>query len=82
MSGSVNNALFGPLGSQYCALFYWLAFFALVMIIVTVLGTMYIGFTTKKWSMVLVNLFPLVAVYGLMYFQNRIFYGMCSRSLQ
>jgi ABC-type antimicrobial peptide transport system permease subunit len=75
------NSLFGPLGKQYCMLFYFLSIFGLISIILGVFLTIYIGIVEKKKASFYLAAIPMIILYGFMYLQNRILFQICSNSL-
>ena len=76
------NSLFGPLDKKYCLYFYILSLMGMILLLITIFTALYIGLSEKKdgvfyYQMVLVSM-----GYGIFYFQNRLLYNMCSKSLQ
>lgn len=80
---SVSNppfmSIFGPLGKDYCIWFYFLSVIGFVLLVFLLVSGVYVGLTTKKgldyYSLLIVSSFA----YAIVYFQNRLLYGMCSR---
>ena len=73
------NELFGPLDRQYCDYFYVFSALYLVVAVMILCSTLSAYFSKRK-----VNLFQMMLVvftYLMMYFQNRLLYSMCNKSL-
>ena len=81
VGGGLNNSLFGPLGKNYCVLFYWLSLFSIIMLVFTILAGLYFAMKTKIGAPYYMNLVIMGVMYVLTYYQNRLFYTMCNRSL-
>jgi uncharacterized membrane protein YozB (DUF420 family) len=79
MSFSLNNYLFGPLDTQYCAYFYILSVinFALLVFIVVSLIVYLLSGTKKMDSKVISTAFFGALLYLVLYFQNRLLHTMC-----
>ena len=75
------NTLFGPLGGEYCAYFYYLSIFAFFLFAVTVLGGFYTGVIKGKSGMYYAGIISASLVYFITYFVNRLMYSVCSKSL-
>lgn len=75
------NSLFGPLGKQYCMLFYFLSMFGLIAMILGVFLTIWMGIAEKKKATFFLAAIPMVIIYGFMYLQNRLLFQICSNSL-
>jgi len=79
----MNNGLsdfFAPLDKDYCALFYWLTVVNFIFLIVAALGfvvSLVMLFRSKVTLMSVLYSFLMILVYGLMYYQSRLFYSMC-----
>jgi len=79
---SLNDFLFGPLDSEFCLYFYLLSVISYVLMVVVVLTLCYsIAMGSKKMDskMIYTSLLG-AAVYGVMYFQNRLLHSMCMKS--
>jgi len=71
---------FAPLDKDYCVLFYWLTVVNFIFLIVAALGfvvSLVMLFRNKVTLMSTLYSFLMILVYGLMYFQSRLFYSMC-----
>jgi hypothetical protein len=77
----LTDSVAGPLGKEYCNLFYFLTVVAFVMIVLVVVNALYLLFFTKKAPAGFVmNTVSVLVVYGLAYIQNRLLYNMCLTS--
>jgi hypothetical protein len=75
--------LFAPLDKDYCLLFYWLTVVNFIFLAVASLGflsSLVLLFRGKITFMSGMYSFLMILVYGLMYFQTRLFYSMCVTS--
>lgn len=75
--------LFAPLDKDYCLLFYWLTVVNFIFLAVASLGflsSLILLFRGKITFMSGMYSFLMILVYGLMYFQSRLFYSMCVTS--
>jgi hypothetical protein len=75
--------LFTPLDKDYCLIFYWLTVVNFVFLAVVCLGfisSLVLLFRGKITFMSVLYFFLMILVYGLMYFQSRLFYSMCVTS--
>ena len=79
MTFSLNNYLFGPLDTQYCAYFYILSvihFALLVFMAISLLVYLISG--TKKIDQKLISTMVFAGLlYTAMWFQNRLLHSMC-----
>ena len=74
------QSLFAPLDKDYCLLFYWLTVVNFIFLAIAGLGfisALLMLFRGKVTLMSAFYSFLLILVYGLMYFQSRLFYSMC-----
>ena len=78
---NTTDSLFGPLGKSYCIYFYILSVFGLLASIILLVSSLFIGIYKKKDSAFFLQSLMIVIVYALVYFQNRLFYNMCSNTL-
>ena len=81
MSGVMDN-LFGPLGREYCIWFYFLSVLAFISLILFLIPAIWRGFSTKKDIWYFLGVLAVTLSYGLIYFQNRILYSMCSGQMK
>jgi hypothetical protein len=77
---SINDFLFGPLGSEFCLYFYFLAVIAFVMMAFVILGFVMSLFSKKMDVKVLFSTLMVAGSYALVYFVNRLLYTMCLKS--
>ena len=76
------DSLFGPLDKKYCLYFYILSITGMLLLMITIITSLYIGLTTKKDGIFYYQMLLVSFGYGIFYFQNRLLYNMCSNSLQ
>jgi hypothetical protein len=75
----VAQTLFGPLGKKYCIWFYILSIIPFIAIVLLVARTLYISFSKRGGNLEsLFTIIPVVVIYLIAYFQNRLLYSMCS----
>lgn len=77
---SLNDVLFGPLGSQFCLYFYVLAVIAFVMMSLVILGFLMSLFSKKTDFKLILSTLMVAGSYALAYFVNRLLYTMCLKS--
>jgi hypothetical protein len=76
------NSLFYPFENQdLCLWFYYLSIIGFVILVLTGITGLYIGITTKKTAVYYVAVFYWVAMSAIIYFQNRLLYSMCIKSI-
>lgn len=79
---SVNDTLFGPLGKEYCLLFYVISALSLFMLVIAVIYTLYILFAGNKSERVLIPTFIAgIITYGIAYLQGRLLYNICGKTM-
>jgi hypothetical protein len=76
-SNSIMDTIYGPLGSEYCIYFYYLSMIGFILLILSVLTSIYVGITKKKDSSFYLKMLMVSIGYGVFYFQNRLLYSMC-----
>ena len=79
MTFSLDNYLFGPLDTEYCAYFYILSvihFLIFAFIIATLLISLVTGNKKVDMKMISTMLFGSL-LYAALYFQNRLLHSMC-----
>jgi hypothetical protein len=77
---SLNDTLFGPLGSQFCLYFYILSAIAFIFMVISILGFIIQLFSKKMDMKVVLGVIMVAGTYGIVYMQNRLLYNMCNRS--
>ena len=77
---SLNDTLFGPLGSQFCLYFYILSAIAFIFMVMSILGFIIHLFSKKVDMKVVLGVIMVAGTYGIVYMQNRLLYNMCNRS--
>jgi len=81
MSGAMDN-LFGPLGREYCIWFYFLSVLAFISLILFFIPALWRGISTKKDVWYFLGVLAVTFSYGLIYFQNRLLFSMCSGAMK
>jgi lipoprotein signal peptidase len=76
-----NNTLFGPLGKQYCILWYLLSVFALVIVILNVFGIFFMLYRNEKNSFIYMMNVYVICIGAIGYLQARMLYHMCNAVL-
>ena len=67
------NLFFGPLGDEYCNIFFFYTLFSLISLILVVIMTVLSVFKKKfNW-----NSIALIVITFITYAQNRLLYNMC-----
>ena len=71
---SLARDLFGPLGRNYCVYFYYLTVVSFIFFLVAAVHTVSAMMTSKAdwWALLMGLVGPF-----LLYFNNRLLYGMC-----
>jgi len=80
----MNNikSVFGPLDKKYCIYFYSLSLMGMLLLFITIITTIFIGISEKKDRVFYFQMLLVSLGYGIFYFQNRLLYNMCSKTLQ
>ena len=81
MENATMQNLFGPLSKQYCLYFYALSVIFLVLTVIVILSTLFIGITKRKDASFFFFGLLGAASYGIIYFQNRLLHSMCVGSI-
>ena len=76
------DKLFSPLSKDYCLYFYFLSIIGLILFVLTILSTLFIGIMKKKDFAFFLQGFLISLVYLLLYFVNRLLNGVCVSSLK
>ena len=80
------EGIFSPLSKEYCLWFYYLQIIGFIFLVIILLTSLFIivGADTKKKEKgkLLGGMFIMIMTYGIFYFQNRLFYSVCKRSLE
>jgi hypothetical protein len=71
--------VFSPLSKEYCLYFYVLSIIGFVGLVLGVIVFTWITIVKKKGFDYIIKAIFVLGIYFLMYFQNRLFYGMCSK---
>jgi hypothetical protein len=73
--------VYGPLSKEYCFWFYLLSIVGFVMMVITIATSMYVGIVNKKGISFYLSMVAFSISYGIIYFQNRLLWSMCSKTL-
>jgi hypothetical protein len=76
-ASSMMDTIYGPLSQQYCVYFYYLSMIGFILLILSILTSLYVGITRKKDSSFYLKMLMVSIGYGIFYFQNRLLYSMC-----
>ena len=77
-----DMSLFSPLANRdFCLWFYFLSIAGFVFLIVSVLSAIIVGIRARKDSGFYIQMFLLSLGYFIFYFQNRLLYSMCAKSM-
>lgn len=80
------EGIFSPLSKDYCLWFYYLQIIGFIFLVIILLTSLFIivGADTKKKEKgkLLGGMFIMIMTYGIFYFQNRLFYSVCTKSLE
>ena len=77
------DSLFGPFTKNYCFYFNYLSMFGLIVFVLIILSTLFLGISMKKQNLGFYLTGFLTALTYLIfgYFQNRLLYTMCVHSI-
>lgn len=68
------NFFFGPLGSEYCNIFFFYTVFSLISLVLVIIATIVSVFKRKfNW-----NSIAIIIINFIMYTQNRLLFNMCA----
>ena len=73
--------LFGPLSTQYCIYFYFLSMIGLALFAFAIISALFIGISKKRGGVFYYQMALVALGYAIFYFQNRLLYSMCVKSL-
>ncbi len=75
-------SIFAPIDDRdFCLWFYFLSIIGFIFLFVSIFSGLFIGITKKKDFSFFVQMFFLALGYGIFYFQNRLLYSMCAKSI-
>jgi|694.fasta_scaffold02705_14 hypothetical protein len=74
-------SIFGPLTKEYCIWFYLLSVVGFVLLVLLLVSGLFIGLSKGKNTEYYYYLLMGSLAYGIFYFQNRLLYSMCIKSL-
>lgn len=75
------HTLFGPLSRSYCTFFYIIAVIAMIFFLLAFIPAVYFGITRGQGLMYWWHVLTATGVLFVSYFQARLLYSMCSKSL-
>jgi hypothetical protein len=81
MNNDMFNSIFGPLGKEYCAYFYFLSVINFVFFAFIIVGTLLAALTKRKDSSFVISMILVAFAYGIGYFQTRLLHTMCLGSV-
>ena len=74
--------IFAPLvNPDFCLLFYYFSIFGFALIVLSIFSLIVLTFKKKMNFNLFIQLCSVVSVYIIVYFQNRILYSMCRKSM-
>ena len=76
---NVLDSLFGPVGKQYCSLFFYLSIISFTVYVGAIIGGLFYGVSHSKGLTYYLAIVWIAIVYLIAYFQNRLLFSMCSR---
>lgn len=76
------DQIMGPLGEEYCTIFYVFGLLAALAIVITIVNFIYGLFFTKGFRMFdIVNVATVLFMQVIVYYIYRMFYNMCKATL-
>jgi hypothetical protein len=81
MSAILPKNIFGNISGEYCVYFYLLSVVGLVFFAISVIGIVYFGVRRSKGVEFFLPAFLQALAYFFIYFQNRLLFNMCARTL-
>ena len=75
------STIFSPLDKDFCMYFYYLSVFGFALLIFTLLSAILVTILKKKSFDFVLQMILLSLGYFIFYFQNRLLYSMCVKSL-
>lgn len=73
---------FAPLvNPDFCLLFYYLSIFCFTLVVLSVFSLIVLTFQKKMNVNLFVQMIWVISIYILVYFQNRVLYSMCTKSI-
>ena len=76
-----ESSIFSPVKKDYCLYFYYLSVFGFALLIFSLITSIIIGIYKKKGGEFYLQMILLSLGYLIFYFQNRLLYSMCIKSL-
>jgi len=75
-------SIFAPFEKRdFCLWFYFLSVLGFVLLFISVLSALFVGISKKKDFSFYVQMFFVALGYAIFYFQNRLLYSMCAKSI-
>ena len=78
----MKTNLFGPLGGKYCDFFFIFSLTGFIFFVLALLTGLMIGIKKKLGVSFYLNVFFISTIYLFTYFQNRLLYNMCKKTLR
>jgi hypothetical protein len=73
---------FAPLvNPDFCLLFYYLSIFSFTLVVLAIFSSIVLVFKKKMNYIIFVQMIWAISVYTIMYFQNRVLFSMCTKSI-
>lgn len=77
-----NEFIMGPINEKYCNIFYFIAIFVFISLILGICGMIYTILSgTRVSSTILLAWVSQIVAYFIIYLENRILYNMCQKVL-
>lgn len=75
-------SIFAPFSNRdFCLWFYFLSIIGFVFLFIAIFSSLFIGISKKKDFSFYVQMFFVSLGYAIFYFQNRLLYSMCAKSI-
>ena len=75
-------SIFSPFSNRdFCLWFYFLSVLGFVFLFVSIFSMLFVGISKKKDSSFYLQTFFVALGYAIFYFQNRLLYSMCAKSI-
>lgn len=71
------DALFGPLGKEYCYYFYALSLFGLISLVLLLISAVVMIASKRRGGAFYVQMLSAAFAYAILYLQNRLLFNMC-----
>jgi small-conductance mechanosensitive channel len=75
------EGIFSPLSKEYCIWFYYLQMIGFIFLVLILLLSLFTMTSGKPKKDMMFGLFMMIITYVVFYFQNRLLYSMCVKSM-